>query len=86
MSYIISKDNKLIAKTPKPIRSGESVLYAYDSSSNKINANRSIDLVDARVGTISNAKKWNKVFDNSFITEGLQISDNEFLVFEEEEN
>lgn len=81
MSYIISNDNELIAK----VRAGEQppgleVKYGFEKSKEAINAARDYNLVNARTGKISNAKKWDKVFAESECGFATEINPGEFLV------
>lgn len=60
MSYII-KDNEIIAKTKQYIKSGTIVRFGYCVCDENIDRNRDYNLVNSKVGKISNAKKWDKM-------------------------
>jgi hypothetical protein len=77
MSYIIRND-KVIAETLETIKSGTTVQYSFASVEEAINANRELNLVNARSAKISNAKKWHKEAQNA--PTAKQINSGEFLI------
>lgn len=81
MSYIIA-GNKLIAKvTGNEQPSGADVKFGTLTCSEAINADRDVNLINARTGKISNAAKWDAVWarteDGRFASE---VNPGEFLI------
>jgi len=61
MYYCIIANNEVVAiidTVLAPSRRGEAVLYSRLTCAEAINADRSVNLVNARAGKISSAKKW----------------------------
>ena len=59
-AYIIA-DDSLIATVQTDLPAGASVRYSWQRCAEAIDANREFNLVNARRGKISRAKKWAKV-------------------------
>lgn len=72
----IIKNNTLIASTDTDLKNGELVYYAYLSSKEHINKNRDLQLVNAKIGKISRAKKWIKKYSNENIDNAIHINEN----------
>ena len=61
-SYIINAaGTELIAVTTANLPSGTEVQYAWQKSEEALNADRKFNLVNARHGKISTAKKWENI-------------------------
>lgn len=79
-AYII-RDDKLVAVIRTTLKAGAQVRFAFHSCEEAIDASRSQNLVNARWGKISYAKKWEKVaLKNGYNYVGEEINDNEFLL------
>jgi hypothetical protein len=78
MSYLI-KDGQLIAATSKALKSGDMVRVAYDTVKEEIDANREYNLLNGFDCKVSNAKKWEKEFNNSECGYSSEINEGEFL-------
>ena len=59
-AYIIA-DDSLIATVQTDLPAGASVRYSWQRCAEAIDANREFNLVNARRGKISRAKKWAKL-------------------------
>lgn len=72
MSYIIA-NNKIVAKIKAEVANGTEVQFSRVRTEEQINAAREWNLVNAQVGKISNAAKWDakwsKTEDCYFATE-----------------
>lgn len=78
-SYIVA-GNTLIARIPAR-HSGEVVKFASTASAEALNANRDKNLVNARSGMVSNAKKWVVVYAKTEkVTSAIEINPGEFLL------
>ena len=76
-AYIIAND-EIIAKVSTDLKNGAEVEYAYNSTKEAINANREVNLVNAKWGKISRAKKWaSQDFDCDTAKE---VNPSEFLI------
>lgn len=80
MSYIISNHGELIAKTEAHLPSAASVRYGQERSREEIDANREYNLVNAKDGKISNAKRWDAEYRNSEAGMAVELNPGEFLV------
>lgn len=79
-AYIIAKDfhgEKLIARVDTDLKSGASIEYGHCVCDEAINANRDKNLVNAKIGKISRAKKWDSEYVEFF---GTEINPGEFQV------
>ena len=74
MSYLIA--NGEVICTVQDRKSGD-VIFSYSKVDENLDANREFNLVNARNGKISNAKKWHK-FDVMDI--GKEINQDEYYV------
>jgi len=82
-SYIISKDGKrVICSIDTDLKSGTTVDYGYHKSKNALNANIDYNLVNAREGKISRAKKWHKSWIDSGQHYGVELFERNFYVSE----
>lgn len=80
MSFIIINGN-LIAKTEEKIKSGTMVSFSYQRTKEKINASRQWNLLNSRMGKISNAKKLDKKYlESEGVFNAQQINYLEFLL------
>lgn len=77
-AYII-RNNKFIATIDTDLKNGAEVAYAFNRCEEKINANREWNLVNAKYGKVSRAKKWQKEAALSNET-GISISPDEFYI------
>lgn len=65
MSYII-KNNEVIAETRETLKSGTTVEYAFDTSTDALHADQRKILVNARTARISNAEKYaNQIYNSA---------------------
>lgn len=81
MSFIIH-NGRLIAKTPRQIKSGTPVIFSTQRVEERINADRDWNLLNASHGKVSNDKKWDEKYMKSegcFTAE--EINYLEFLVY-----
>jgi len=80
-AYIIAND-EVVAQVFTSLRSGASVRWACAKVSEKIDAAREWNLVNAEVGKISRAKKWESIYartpDECI---GVEVNFREFHVF-----
>lgn len=60
-SYIIN-NGSIVAKLKDVRESGEQVRFSSQVCDEAINANRTVNLVNASTGKISNAAKWDRVY------------------------
>ena len=80
MSFIISSDNQLIAKVSEVLKSGTQVRFSAHTCAEAIDANREFNLVNAAWGKISNAKKWEKVYMNSYAGIATMINEGDYII------
>ncbi len=79
-SYIVV-GNTLIARIPARHHSGEVVKFASNSSAEALDANRDKNLVNARSGTVRNAKKWENAYAKTEeVARAVEINPGEFLL------
>ncbi len=76
-AYIIKNDT-LIASVNTDLKNGSSVCYAYNKCEEAIDASRDFNLVNARIGKISRAKKWAK--KSWEVESAIEINKGEFLI------
>lgn len=80
---IINRRNEVIALIETALKNGEQVSYSFHKSKESLNAARDFNLVSARIGKISRAKRYlNRRFDMN-IAYGKQINgenSDEFLL------
>jgi hypothetical protein len=77
----IVEDGHLIAFVTTALKNGSDIIFAYDFCDEKIDANRSINLVNARRAKISRAKKYHN-FNNRFKRWAQEVNPSEFLIDE----
>ena len=75
-AYII-RNNTVIALVSTELKNGAEVEYSFNSTAEAINADREVNLVNAKWGKISRAKKWAKEYTDSV---GVEVNTAEFLI------
>lgn len=78
-AYII-KDGQVIAQAKTALKNGSDVEFSRDSCEEALNASKSVNLVNARWGKISRAKKWDKATERSFLLSAKEVNEGEFLI------
>jgi hypothetical protein len=78
-AYIISQGGIPLAVCTTNLKNGEKILWSYQTVTEKINANRELNLVNARHGKISRSKKWKKFEFDLYSAD--EINNGEFFVY-----
>ena len=81
-SYILDNDGMPIAITPTLSEKSGPCRYAFEVCRERIDANRELNLVNARAGKISNAKKWQtwEAKNNTTLPFAAEVAPREYFV------
>lgn len=60
MNAYIVKDGEIVCSVKTELKNGTKVIYSWNRCDEKINASREFNLVNARTGKISRAKKYDQ--------------------------